>query len=196
MKDILVILFLIVIFAFIECSKNEKANNLPEQKAENSQIDKPNSVPSLEINEDAQGMWDITGKTLFFRLYKDGTVEFEYPENEKKIAGKINKAEEINLLKRIKLSEDEMRKFADLLNTEDFQKTKNDYKRSCCCTDAIVDYKINLNDSDKQKNITLKGYCGLNDLKNPQASNVPDFPKVLSDLMILVDNIRGKYISQ
>lgn len=196
MKVFAPVLFLVFSLAFIACSKIEESNNLTEQQTENPRIDKPNSKPILEIMQDEEGMWNVTGKTLFFNLYDNGIVEFEYPDDTKKIAGKTNKAEEINSLKRIKISEDELRKFTDLLNAEDFKKTKNNYKNKCCCTDATVDYKINFNDVGNPKSIILNSYCGLENLTNPQKYDISDFPKVLSDLMILVDNIRYKYISK
>jgi hypothetical protein len=187
---------LILILSFTACGKIEQFTNLTQQKieSENPETEQPDVPPILEITQDAKGMFDVTGKTLFFNLYDNGVVEFEYADEQKKTPGKINKAEEINTLNRVKISAEELQKFTELLKTEDFQNTRDEYKRKCCCTDATVDYKISFTDSNKQKNINLNSYCGLGDLTNPQARNNPDFPKALSELMSLAENTRARYI--
>lgn len=155
---------------------------------------KPYTPPILDISQDAQGNWDVPGKTLFFRLYDNGFVEFEHPDDKKKDTGKSSKAEEINTLIQTKMSEKESRKFIDLLNSDDFQKINDTYTRRCCCTDATLDFKVSFQNNNKQTTVNLNDYCGLDELKNPQVQYLPDFPKVLSELIILIDNTRGKYI--
>ena len=135
-------LILVTSLFFITCSNS---TTLQTEKT----IDKPTSPPILEISEDAEGAWNITGKTLFFRLYENGVVEFEYPDDTKVKSGQ-NKAEEINILKRIKISEEDKQKFIKLLNTENFQGLQESYQRKCCCTDATTRYEINFQSSNKE----------------------------------------------
>ena len=164
------------------CAKNENQDKFAKP------ID---TAPILEISQDAKGLWDVRGKTLFLRLYDNGFVEFEYPDNRKKTAG-FNEAEKINTLKQIKVSKRELQKFLDLLNSEEFQKIQDKYERKYLCMDTYLDYKINLKYNNNQRNILLNGFCDIGQLKNPQSYYVEDFPKVLSELMTLVDNTRWK----
>ena len=186
----------ILILGFTACGKIETFTNLTQQKVEteNTENEQPDAPPILEITQDAKGLFDVTGKTLFFNLYDNGIIEFEYVDEQKKTPGKTNKAEETNTLERAKISQEELQKFLDLLKTEDFQNTKSEYQRKCCCTDAFLDYKINFQVENRQKNISLNNYCDLNDITNPQVRYNPDFPKVLSNLMSLVENTRAIYI--
>ena len=187
---------LILVIAFTACGKIETFTNLSQQKIETEKAEgeQPDTPPILEITQDEEGMSAVTGKTLFFNLYDNGIIEFEYADDAKKVAGKPNKAEEINTLRRAKIGKEELQKFTDLLKTEDFRNTKNEYQRKCCCEDTTVDYKINFQDGGRLKNINLSGYCGFGEFTNPQAPKIPGFPKVLSDLLVLADNTRQKYI--
>jgi hypothetical protein len=187
---------LVLIAGFTACGKIEQLTNLAQQKieTENAETDQPDVPPVLEITQDEKGMSAVTGKTLFFNLYDNGIIEFEYADERKKTPGKLSRAEEINTLVRAKISREELQKFTDLLKTEDFRKTADNYKRKCCCTDATVDYKISAADSSKQKTININAYCGLGELTNPQMRDKSDFPKVLSDLLSLAENTRARYI--
>ena len=192
-------LFAILIFSIFlaSCGKIENFTNLTQQKveSENPENEQPDAPPILEIIEDAKGMSAVTGKTLFFNLYDNGIIEFEYAD-EKKTAGNSNKAEEINTLKRAKISREELQKFIDLLKSEDFQNAKSDYRRKCSLSDMSKDYRISFSDGLKEKNINagftegFKQKCRLSEQGNT------DFPKVLNELLILADNLRTKYNSQ
>jgi hypothetical protein len=182
------ILFVLFVVLFIfGCAKNESQNNF---------FVPPNTKPILEISENASGLWDVTGQTLFLRLYNNGSAEFEYQDNEKKRTTKSKSTKQINSLKQMKISELEFQKLIELLNSENFQRIQDNYARKCCCTDAFLSYKINIDSDKNQRKIALDNFCGIDDLINPQARNNPDFPKILSDLMILTNNIRWKYYSK
>lgn len=180
-KFLLDLLLYLFIFA---CAKNEN------QEKPAKPID---ATPVLEISQDARGMWDVTGKTLFFRLYDNGFVEFEIADENKKIRGKINQAEEINSLEQTKIIEEEFQKIIGLAAVEDFQKVQDNYQRKCCCTDATLNYKISFKTDGNQKNISLNNYCGLDEITNPQTRYSPGFPKALSELMSAVGSVRSKY---
>lgn len=119
-------------------------------------FEKPNTPPILNISQDAQGMWEVQGKTLFFRLFDNGYVEFEYQNNEKKNRGKsFYKTEEVNSLVQTTISEAELYKFVEILNSNEFKEVENTYERKCCCTDATLEFDVNSQNSNKQKNINL-----------------------------------------
>lgn len=179
------------------CSKIENFTNLTQQKIESETLEdqQPDAPPILEITQHAKGMFDVTGRTLFFNLYDNGVIEFEFADDKKKTAGKTNKAEEVNTLKRAKVSAGELKKFTDLLKSEDFHNTRNDYKKKCCCTDATLDYQINFSGGE-QKNISLSSYCDLGELMNAPTRKTSDIPKILSDLLTLVYNTRQNNLSE
>lgn len=180
-----IIIFLLLV-NILSCDKSETPKNI--------QTDSP---PILEISQDAQGAWDVTGKTLFFRLSNNGIAEFEYTDNKKKIPGKaIYRAEEVDSLVQTKISDDELQKFNSLFLSENFSKFQNSYKRKCCCTDATIDFQIKIKFEDKQKEINLNNYCGVEELKSPPEQYLSDFPHEFSGLMIITDNIRRKYTPQ
>ena len=161
-------------------------------KVEVEKLDLPNPEPILEISKDAEGMFDIVGKSLFFRLYDDGLVEYEFPDEDKKVMGRINHIEDIKSSKQIRLSDEKLQKFKNLLKRQDFHQIENQYKRQCCCTDTSLNLDIRIRTDGSEKNIALRGFCDLSEIKNPQPRYLPNFPQVLSDLLILADNIRVK----
>lgn len=178
MKTSIIFILLINLFC-VSCSKPPEI------------VSKPNTPPIFEVSQNAQGMWDVTGKTLFFRLYENGFVEFGYPDEAKKINGQQFKAEEINSLKQSVISTDELQQFIEIIKSDDFQKISSSYKRKCCCTDTVLDYKITVG----QKNIDLNSFCNTDELTDPQNRYYPpDFPKGLSDLMKRTELLRWKLI--
>lgn len=65
MKILSAILFFSI--AFTACGKIEQFGNLTQQKieTESSEDEQPDAPPILEITQDAKGMWNVIGKTLF-----------------------------------------------------------------------------------------------------------------------------------
>jgi hypothetical protein len=192
------LIFVVFAFALTACGRIENFTNLTQQKieTEKTETEQPDDPPILEIMQDDKGINDMSGKTLFFNLYDNGVIEFEREGTIKKTAGKINTAEEVYTLERAKITKEELNKFTDLLKTEDFQNIKNEYQRKCCCMRPTVEYKITLTNSIKQKNINLNGYCDLGEMMVPHTEDIGTFPKALSELLILVDITRHKYISR
>ena len=180
------------------CGKIETFTNLSQQKIESepAENEQPDVPPILEITENAQGSFNVIGKSLLFNLYENGIIEFEYADQKKLVVGKTYQAEEVNILQRAKISPEELQKFTDLLKNEDLWKTNDDYKRKVVCTDTDVDFKINFTNGFKQKNVNLNSYCDLYDVIDPKARYTGEFPQVLSNLMSLVDAARQKYKPQ
>ena len=170
------------------CSNVESDNS----NFELEKLDIPNPEPILEISQDAEGMFNIIGKSLFFRLYDDGLLEYEFPDNNKMVKGKTHyNIEDIKSSKQIRLSDEKLQKFKNLLKTQDFHQVENQYKHRCCCTDTSVNVDIRIKIDGFEKNIVLR-FCDLSEIKNPQPRYVPNYPQVLSDLLILADNVRVK----
>lgn len=180
---------------FSSCAKDANIINSASEK-EILQTQIQNSQIILEIQEDATGMWEATGKTLFLRLYDSGIVEFEFQDDKKKIAGKINKTEEINSLKQVKISREEFQKFIMLLKSKDFKIVKETYQAKCCCTDAVLNYKVISNSTGRQKSIDLKRYCNFNQLTNREEVSSADIPIDLSEILLLSYLTRLKYVNK
>lgn len=158
----------------------------------NSQKPLNDAKPILEITQDAKGMWEIEGKTLFMRLYDNGNIEYEFPD-EKKMKQGINRTKDLNVLKKANLNGEKFQKLVNLLKSDDFRNLENTYQRKCCCTDATLDFEIKIQTDNQSKNINLANYCGINELTNPRSDYAPDFPKQLSELFALTDNLRYSY---
>jgi hypothetical protein len=177
---------LILVAGFSACGKIDNFTNLTQQKieTENTETEQPDAAPILEITQNAAGAFKVTGKTLLLNLYENGIIEFEYFDEKKLESGKFYKAEEVNILKRAKIGAAELKKFTDLINSEAFQKLESEYNGLCAASENL-DYKIDFQNANKQKSILMK--C----IETDSADT-----KVLSDLMILTDQTRQKYISE
>lgn len=204
MKAFSLILFLL--FASSACGRIENFTNLAQQKieTEKTETEQPDEPPILEITVDAQGMFDVTGKTLLLNLYENGVIEFESRDEQKRAAvlaekgirsGRL-KTEEINVLKRATIGREEVQKFLDLLNSEDFQNVKSEYPLICRTTDTSRHHKINFQNGVRQKSVDLYDYCGSDGVRNPNSSNMLDFPQVLSDLLTLAGMTTAKADSE
>lgn len=163
------LLFVLSINLF-SCSKSKNTPNIDSDSSMSNQSQRVIQTDSpiiLEVTQDAEGMWDVTGKTLIFRLHESGTVEFEYPDDKKKVAG-FNKAEDINSLKKVVINDTELQDLERLISTQNVQKLKSNYKRVCCCTDAILNYKINFQLNNQPQSISLVGCCSVDEIVNPK----------------------------
>ena len=181
----------VVLFLFLvafACTKNENKEKIEEKRAEQIQ-----AATILEISQDARGMWGIEGKTLFFRLFENRIAEYEYADVKKVVPRKINRAETVNSSTKTKISDSEFQEITGLLDALDPQKIGDEYPRKCCCTDASLDFKIDIKFNNNRKNISLNGYCSLGEVMYPQVKQTADFPKSLAELIKIVDKTRRKY---
>jgi hypothetical protein len=185
MKTIILILFTIILIS--GCAKVYNSNNSTNQL---SQIKPPDALPLVEISQEAEGMWDVTGEMLTLRLFDNGFTEFDELDMKKKVQGKQNKTDDIKIRKQFVISSEEVQEFIRLISDKDFLQLHDKYSRKCCCTDAVINYQIAFNYKNIQKKINLSGYC--DDLINPDPRYLPDFPKILSELMKLNSKIRSQ----
>ncbi len=63
-------------------------------------------------------MFDVTGRTLFFNLYDNGVIEFEFADDKIETAGKTNKAEKATPETGESQARANLKKFTDLLRHE------------------------------------------------------------------------------
>ena len=192
-----IFIFLAVIFVCLIAScAQRKADTEPL----NLQIQAQNSKVVLDIQQDAVGMWAVTGKSLFFRLYENGIIELDFVDESKITIENRNKIDEVKTLQQAHISEEDFKKFQTLFDSEKFKKdiqiVKKGYRRECCCTDASLTYKIDFQFNGAQKIIDLNGYCSLSELTNRETRNSADIPITLSELMRLAYLTRLKYLSK
>lgn len=177
------LLFLCIAIALVTgCSKNSIESSSLTTK----------SALILEINKESSGNVNIIGKSLFLRLYENGTIEFDHPDNSKMKSG-INKTEDIMTLQKAKISEQELKQFLSLLNSEDFKNTPDVVKRKCCCTDTSLSFEISSKVGNPEKRISLNGFCDAVEIINRDPRYAENLPKVMSDLVILARNAYVKY---
>lgn len=174
--------FCIAIALITGCSKNSIESSSLTTK----------STPILEINKESSGSVNLIGKSLFLRVFEDGTIEFDHPDNNKMKSG-INKTEDVMTLQKAKIGEQELKQFLNLLNSEDFQNTPKEVRRKCCCTDTNFSLDIISKVGSSEKRISLIGFCDAVEIIKRDPRYTDNLPKVMSDLVILARNAYVKY---
>jgi hypothetical protein len=184
MKILLVSFFSLI--ALTSCTKEIPNSLIPEPVTSKA-------TPILEITSEYNGMFSIIGKSLFIRLYDDRNIEFDYFDPQKIKPG-INKTEDVKVLKKMTISEQEFQQLVNLLNSEDFQQISGEFKRKCCCTDASINFEIVFKTVIEDKKIGVYGFCDLNEITSTQSRYRENLPKIISELMTLTVNTKLKYI--
>jgi hypothetical protein len=171
-------LFLIVLSAtfWFGCSENQKSNTAIEQST---------SAPILEINSEAIGEFDVTGKTLFFKLYENKIAEFEVVDAAKKEPYN-NKAEFVNKKILVSIDDKYFEKLTNLIKSNDFVNLNTSYSRKCCCTDATINVEI----KTLSETVKLENFCDYFELRQP--TRYVELPKILNELFLLVESERAK----
>ena len=175
------------------CGRIEHFQNLSQQKIEPDQwetgeIEQPAKPPVLSILQDVRGTQRVVGKSLFFNFYDNGVIEFDYYDDQKMTSGKDQyNAQELNTLRRARITPEELKKFFDLLKSDDFQKAKSKYDTICPVTDSSWILQISFRNAGQEKNIELVNYC-----VTARAAD-SNFPKVLNDLINLIWQMHAKY---
>lgn len=136
----------------------------------------------LEINAEYTSQVDyLRGKILYFRLYKDGFVEFDdYPTKSKD--DKQIFSGEAKRLKQFNISESTFIELNNLLSKDEFRNLKNKYEKLVSSCDAIP--QVEVRDSKK---IVKIDWC--DSLTNPY--NSPEFPQILVKLFKEIYKIKS-----
>ena len=156
--------------------------------------EKPVEAPKqiLEIWQDPEGLFDVTGKSLFIRLYDNHLVEFEYLNPAKYIPGEIRQIEDVKCSMQIYLDDDEFQKISGFAKAVSSDRVGIAYEHKCCCTDTNLSMKIRVSSDSGEKNVALRYFCDFGELEHPQDRYVPNYPNALGDLISYADIIRAK----
>jgi len=146
-------------------------------------------VKVLEITSDAKGMFDVIGKSMHFRLFSDGTVEFEVPDDTKK-SSPISNSAEVNVLRHVNLNDAEKARLTEAVRALTNTEIEQNYKRKCCCVDTQVDLTISL---DNGRSVALAGYCEIGEIVNLETESTRQLPPAVTNLLAAVENVRSKY---
>lgn len=135
----------------------------------------------------------FNGRTLGFRLYENGEFEYEEISNEKlkEFKGQTFSSEATS--KKVgMLGESGLMEIKKILDSKDFHKVKDYFKNAegfCTCGASRTEIRYRLEGS-YIKNINIDG-SGCADLTNPDKKYFPQFPKILSQLIKKVQEIKN-----
>jgi hypothetical protein len=212
------VVWLLISFVLIGCgiatttadnAKELEANHYPNTPDNSQEIKNENRYAIIEIWEELDGSVPIRGKSLYFRLYDegmvefdyvlrkrtytDGTVEFEYePRKEPILPPRHTKSVESSLERTppTKISEEEFRKFKSLLEYLTKSKDiKQEYKPVASTLDVITKLTILLKEND-----TTERKIIINDADYDVTSSKYEkkFPNLLVNLIKEVQLVRAK----
>ena len=145
-------------------------------------------MPIIEIWEELDGSVPIRGKSLYFRMFDDGIVEFEYELKKKNELEKPRNIYSIEKAPPTKISEEEFSRFKSL--SEDLTKSKDikqEYKPVGLIFDVSAKLTILLKENDATKR---KIIVNNNDLDVMDESLEKKFPKLLVELIREIHLIR------
>ncbi len=152
-----ILLYFCIVITFA-CAETEKFD-MPEAKSQTKGTQNLQSnfeEPILEVTSDFVGMMWINGKVVDFRLFENGTVEYDvYP----KTSSTQLKAEEVKTLQRKEISAEQTKEFIDFLTNKEFLSAKNKYTKKCFGHDAERNFEIKFKYKNTQKQISVIHYC-------------------------------------
>ncbi len=173
-------------FALLAVLLISACSNTPESKP----ISPPTTV--IEIRQNAKGMYDVTGESLFFRLYSDGSAEFEWFDRPN--AEGIYKASEVSRTAKINLPEGKFEEFRQVIGNPNFAALSDKYTRECCCTDASTTYEVHSWVDGKERLTVLENYCDLGEVTSSKSNGGKNVPADLATLFKLAQQTRSKYV--
>jgi hypothetical protein len=150
----------------------------------------PPPLVLLSVESDAEGMFDVTGHSKFFRFYSDDTIEFEVPDQQKIKPGSGNKTSDVNRTVVGTLSAVESKQLAKAIE-DSLKDLPETFRRRCCCTDTQLDFDVEIYSDGIKRQSKLRSFCDIGDVKN--RSKLADIPESVRELFITVDSLRLKY---
>lgn len=147
----------------------------------------------LEIDNLNFGSMDsFNGRNLGFRLYDDGSFEYEEISDEKLKELKSRAfSSEIISKKEGTLSETKLIEIKEILSSKEFNKIKDYFKNAegfCTCGASRTEIRYKIEDGFI-KNINIDG-SGCADLTNPDKKVFPNYPEILSQLLKEIQEIK------
>lgn len=193
------IVLLSISFVLIGCGSpattadnaKEPVTNHHQNTPENSQeIKSENRYPIIEIWKETDGSVPIRGKSLHFRMFDDGVVEFDYQLRKENESGKPRYTYSIERVAPTKISEEEFRKLKSLLEYLTKSKDiKQEYKPVGFTLDVITKLTILLKENDTaERKITIND----SDYAVTSSEYEKKFPNLLVNLIKEVYLIRVK----
>lgn len=125
---------------------------LTETADQANEIKSDSHYPIIEIWKEIDGSVPIRGKSLYFRMFDDGVVEFDYQLRKENESGKPRYIFSIERTPPTKISEEEFSRFKAVL--KDLTKSKNikqEYKPVALTLDVITKLTILLNENGTTK---------------------------------------------
>jgi hypothetical protein len=193
------IILLSISFVLIGCGSAVTPAD-DEKEPENSHYldtpDKPqeikseNRYPLIEIWEELDGSVSIRGKSLYFRMYDDETVEFDYQSRKENESGRPRYIYSIERVPLTKISDEEFRRFKSLL--EDLTESKDikkEYKTVAPTLDVSTKLTILMKENDTTERKIIINDADY-DIKS--SKHEKKFPNLLVNLIKEVHLIRVK----
>jgi hypothetical protein len=194
------LVLLLISFVLISCSSVSITADNSEEIKSNSQFPNANHnsqeiksesrFPIIEIWQELDGSVPIRGKSLYFRMYDNGIIEFEYVLKRKDESGKPRSIYSIERTSPTKISEEEFSRIKLLL--EELTKSKEikqEYKSVGLIFDVTVKLMIFLKENDTTEK---KMVINNSDLDVMDGRFEKNFPKSLVNLVKEVHLMRNK----
>lgn len=155
------IALLLISFVLISCSnvpvtadqskEINSSRHYPNTADQPEEIKSESRYPIIEIWQELDGSVPIRGTSLYFRMFDDGVVEFDYELRKKNESGKPRYTYSIERSPPTKISEEEFRRIKSLLDDLTKSKVKQEYKPVALTLDVITKLTILLKENDTTK---------------------------------------------
>lgn len=193
------IIILLITFALIGCGsadimvdnvKKFESNHHLKIPDKPQEIKSENRYPLIEIWKELDGSVSIRGKSLYFRMYNDGAVEFDYQLRKENESGKPRYTYSIERMPSVKVSDIEFKRFKSLLeDLTESKEIKQEYKPVGLTLDVIAKLTILLKENDA---IERKIIINDSDYAITYREYEKEFPNLLVNLIKEIQLIRVK----
>src|SRR5215475_14470550 len=190
------IVLILISLALISCSDTSSTVNQPSDidgesdylctEGQSEQTKNNDRNPIIDIWKDLDGSVPIRGRSLYFRLYDDGVIEFDY-EFHKNNGERRPYTVSLERIPPAKIPEEEFSKFRSLL--DDLIKSKDvkkEYKPVGLTFDVLEKLTILLKANESERHIVLND-CAC-DVSNSRFEK--KFPKPVIDLIKEIQLVR------
>lgn len=183
------VLTTILIFLFcISCSEIKKTEKQLQKAETNQNLQQTSNVEViLEISSDFEShlAW-IKGTILNFRLYADGSAEFDDCPLESNKQKQLVAAEVCKRL-QIKIDESELNELKEVLSSREAKNLNKKYQKIVSSCDSVP--KVTVKNKDRATQLI---WC--DNLGDPKTS--PEFPKILTKIIQISRDIKNKTLGK
>lgn len=149
------IVFLLISVLFVGCGSSaitvdnvkELGSNHRSNTSDNPrEIKSENRYPIIEIWQELDGSVPVRGKSLYFRIFDDGLVEFDYQLRKENKPGKQRYTFSIQRTPQTKISEAEFRKFKSMVEAlSESHEIDAEYQPVALTLDVLTKLTVHLN---------------------------------------------------